>query len=116
MHGFKITPIILLWRRNWVIATRTKKRKNSDGDQDSESITDDEEAVTSHVSELQKEFTKKKQDDNKVARLMSLTHSHRKGDILSKPANIRITATLKAYPCLKKPVFVSWKKILIMWL
>ena len=68
--------------------------------------SDDEEAVRSHLRELQKELKKKKQDYDKIARLLSLTYSCRKSDILSRPANTRITFTLKNYPCLKDPIFV----------
>jgi hypothetical protein len=69
--------------------------------------SDDDEAIQSHLSELQKELKKKKQDYDKIVRLLSLTFSCRKGDTLSRPANTRITSTLKNYPCLKDPIFVS---------
>ena len=84
---------------------KSKKRKqplSNPGDGE-----DDEEAVQSHLCELQKEIKKKKIDNNKVARLFSLTYTFRKGEMLSQPASTRINATLQNYPCLMKPICVS---------
>ena len=66
---------------------------------------DDEEAVTLHLTELKKEVKKNRPDDSKLARLLSLTYTSRRNDLIAQTANARISAL--EYPCLKKPVFVS---------
>lgn len=68
---------------------------------------DDDEAVSSHLTELVKEAKKAKLDESRVARLMSLTFANWRRDMLSLRANARITSTLEKYPCLEKPIFIS---------
>lgn len=69
---------------------------------------DDEETVKCHLKELQTEAKKKKMDDNKVVRLMSLTFATRRETMLSHNATTRVSMTLEQYPCLKRPIFVSY--------
>lgn len=74
----------------------------------SEATSDDEAAVEAHLTELRKELTKKKHNDqDKISRLLSLTFANRRAQMLSQPANARVTSTLQEYPCFKFPLFVS---------
>lgn len=66
----------------------------------------DEDAVQSHLSELAKELKRKSYDDEKTARLLSLTFAARRSEMLSQPANSRISSALQKYRCLNRPVFL----------
>ena len=59
------------------------------------------------MKELEKELKKNRFDDSKVTRLMSLTFAMRRSTMLSLRADVRIVTTLRKYPCLNKPIFVS---------
>lgn len=69
---------------------------------------DDEEAVDLHSKELEKEAAKKKFDDEKVTRLLSLTYARRRRTMLRVNASTRINETLMKYPFFKKPIFVKF--------
>ena len=93
------------WFQNHSYMQRKAPKKQSSvsiNTQDS----DDEEAVQSHFSELRKELNKKKQNDDKLTRLLSLTYGFRKKQMLSQPANTRITSALEEISCLNKPIHV----------
>ena len=64
----------------------------------------DDEAVQSHLSELVKELKRKSYDDEKIARLLSLTFAARRNEMLSQPANSRISSGLQKYRCLNRPI------------
>ena len=68
---------------------------------------DDEESIVHHKNELEKEVKKKNPDDNKLARLMSLTFASRRRSFLEKTANTRVSDAISIYPCLMRPIFVS---------
>lgn len=74
---------------------------------DENQSSDDEEAVEAHLSELAKEMKKKQHNKDKVARLLSLTFSNCRAEMLSQPANSRISTALQKYPCLGSPMYVS---------
>ena len=99
---------IIRWYQNHLyvqrkLADKPKKKRKQSLSVDSE----DEEAIQSHLHELKMEVKKKKADDEKVARLMSLTYVSRNREILALSASTRVGTALKEYPCLMKPIFVS---------
>lgn len=55
----------------------SEKKKVSKKCNKSSEQSDDEEAVSTHIQELVKEANKKKYDQDKIARLLSLTYSTR---------------------------------------
>lgn len=89
----------------------TKKRSTPHKSLSTENCDDDidEESIQSHLSELVKELKRKTYGDNKVTRLLSLTFAARRNEMLSQPANSRMSFVLQKYRCLDRPVFVSWQ-------
>ena len=69
--------------------------------------SDDEETVALHLNELKREVKNNRPDDNRLARLMSLTYTSRHSTMASTQANARLSLGINEYPCLKKPIFVS---------
>ena len=76
--------------------SKVKKRKSLSKLEVQDS-SDDEDAIQSHLSELLKEVKKKQRNPDKTMRLLSLTYSSRRCEMLSNPANTRITVALLAY-------------------
>ena len=74
-----------------------KKPRPSQSLQDSE---EDDEAVQSHLSELVKELKKRQYADEKIVRLLSLTFSVRRTEMLTQSANSRISSLLQKFKCL----------------
>lgn len=68
---------------------------------------EDDEAIHSHLSELDKELKRSRFDEGKVARLLSLTFASRRKLMLDLTANVRVSSALRKYPCFKRPLFVS---------
>ena len=75
---------------------------------------EDDEAIQSHLSVLQKEGKKSRIDEGKVTRLMSLTFASRRNTMLSLTANTRVTTTLQNYPFFKKPIYVSYRDVILV--
>lgn len=84
-----------------------EKKRNLPTVCDTSQDGEDAEAVEAHLSELKKEMKRKNYDEEKVARLLSLTFDVRRKEMLSQPANSRISSANQIYKCLTKPVFVS---------
>lgn len=80
LDGFKII------HKNQILSLSLLKEGNGQSSAD-KCIDDDDEAVQSHLRELQKEANKKKMDSNKVTRLLSLTYNFRRHEALSSPAS-----------------------------
>ena len=61
-----------------------------------------------HLCELGKEMKKSAYDENKLARLLSLTYARRRSDLLSVTASTRISSAIKSSKYLMKPVYVRY--------
>ena len=71
--------------------------------------SDDEAAVGAHLRELAKELKKKQsRDEDKISRLLSLTFSSRRANMMAHPANPRISTAIQEYPCLKSALYVCF--------
>lgn len=68
---------------------------------------DDDVAVHAHICELKKECLKKICDQDKIIRLLSLTHVARREEMLESTAATRVSDTIEKYGILKMPTYVS---------
>lgn len=69
---------------------------------------DDDVAVHEHICELKKECSRKKiSDQDKIIRLLSLTHVARREEMLESTAATRVSDTIEKYGILKMPTYVS---------
>lgn len=96
-------------------SSKKGKRPSSSGSKSVADDDDDEEAVQYHLQELKKEASRKKGDSNKITRLLSLTFNFRRREALSLPAGTRVNTVIRSYPCLLKPIHVSFGKRSIIW-
>ena len=70
---------------------------------------DDDDSTAEHLRELGKEIQKKKFDEDKVCRLLTLTFRARQEESRSiAHSSSRIQEMFKTYPSLKDPRFVSY--------
>lgn len=103
LSGSKTTPTLT---ERHVAKLKGKKEKTPRSS--TTSREDDEEAITLHLRELEKEAKKKSYEDtDKQARLLSLTYARRRNDMMSQTANTRTSMAIQQFECLKKPLFVS---------
>ena len=69
---------------------------------------DDEAAIQEHLRELGKECSRKKiTDQDKIVRLLSLTHAARREIMLKITAATRVSDTIEKYGILEVPSYVS---------
>ena len=90
----------------------TKKLKKSsvidlDDDDNDNDDDDDECSHSENMKELTKELKKKKIDDDKTCRLLSLTFKRRRDMRVKGSSAGRISSVLEEYPCFGDPRFVS---------
>ena len=83
------------------------KRKNSPCEVIHIEDEEDECSLSEHAKELSRELQKKKFDDHKVCRLLSLTFKKRRNAMTNGKSSARIASILEEYPCFKDPRFVS---------
>lgn len=84
-----------------------KKKGKTKATTSEEQTSDDEAAIEVHLAELKKELKRKSTNRDKVSRLLSQTFTSRRTQMMTHPANSRVSSSLQQYPCFKSSLYVS---------